>query len=147
MINLLIFQYGVMGGMLTTPPSMIVNHSTPRAPDSNVIQADKRIIQLELCTLYPPPANAPAPTSRDRPPGCRTVFVGGLPDSITEDIMKSIFTNYGEILTIRLSNRKFCHIRFENECSVDLALELSGILIISFFFFKEYCFYFLLFRF
>lgn len=115
-----------MGGMLTTPPSMIVNHTTPRAPDSNVIQTDKRIIQLELCTLYPPPANAPAPTSRERPPGCRTVFVGGLPESITEDIMKSIFTNYGEILTIRLSNRKFCHIRFENECSVDLALELSG---------------------
>jgi len=118
-----------MSGMLTTPPSMIVNHSTPRAPDSNVIQTDKRIIQLEQCTLYPPPANAPAPTSRERPPGCRTVFVGGLPDSITEDIMKSIFTNYGEILTIRLSNRKFCHIRFENERSVDLALELSGILV------------------
>lgn len=114
-----------MGGMLT-PSSMIVNHTTPRAPDSNVIQTDKRIIQLELCTLYPPPSNAPTPTSRERPPGCRTVFVGGLPDSITEDIMKSIFTNYGEILTIRLSNRKFCHIRFENECSVDLALELSG---------------------
>ncbi|KAL4132460.1 hypothetical protein QTP88_009604 [Uroleucon formosanum] len=118
-------QYGVMGGMLT-PSSMIVNHTTPRAPESNVIQTDKRIIQLELCTLYPPPSNAPTPTSRERPPGCRTIFVGGLPDSITEDIMKSIFTNYGEILTIRLSNRKFCHIRFENECSVDLALELSG---------------------
>ncbi|XP_025420504.1 ecto-NOX disulfide-thiol exchanger 2, partial [Sipha flava] len=118
-------QYGVMGGMLT-PPSMIVNHTTPRAPDSNVIQTDKRIIQLEQCTLYPPPSNAPAPTSREKPPGCRTIFVGGLPDSITEDIMKSIFTNYGEILTIRLSNRKFCHIRFENECSVNLALELSG---------------------
>ncbi|XP_015369169.1 PREDICTED: ecto-NOX disulfide-thiol exchanger 2 isoform X2 [Diuraphis noxia] len=118
-------NYGIMGGMLT-PPSMIVNHTTPRTPDSNVIQTDKRIIQLELCTLYPPPSNAPTPTSRERPPGCRTVFVGGLPDSITEDIMKSIFTNYGEILTIRLSNRKFCHIRFENECSVDLALELSG---------------------
>lgn len=145
MINLL--QYGVMSGMLTTPPSMIINHTTPRAPEPNVIQADKRIIQLELCTLYPPPANAPAPTSRDRPPGCRTVFVGGLPDSITEDIMKSIFTNYGEILTIRLSNRKFCHIRFENECSVDLTLELSGILIISYFFLNEYYFYCLLFRF
>lgn len=128
MIYIFLLQYGVMGGMLTTPPSMIVNHTTPRAPDSNVvIQTDKRIIQLEQCMLYPPPANAPTPTSRERPQGCRTVFVGGLPDSITEDIMKSIFTNYGEILTIRLSNRKFCHIRFENERSVDLALELSGI--------------------
>lgn len=134
MIYVYIFQYGIMSGMLTTPSSMIVNHTTPtRAPESNVIQTDKRIIQLELCTLYPPPANAPAPTSRERPPGCRTVFVGGLPDSITDDIMKSIFANYGEILTIRLSNRKFCHIRFENECSVDLALELSGIQIIFFF--------------
>ncbi|XP_050422070.1 ecto-NOX disulfide-thiol exchanger 1 isoform X2 [Adelges cooleyi] len=119
-------QYGVMGNMLTSPPSIIVNHTAPRPSETNVVQPDKRIIQLEQCTLYPPPANAPAPTSRERPPGCRTVFVGGLPESITEDIVKSIFTNYGEILTIRLSNRKFCHIRFENECSVNLALELSG---------------------
>ncbi|XP_050540768.1 ecto-NOX disulfide-thiol exchanger 2 isoform X2 [Daktulosphaira vitifoliae] len=119
-------QYGVMSNIMATPSSMIVNHTTQRPPDSNVIQHDKRVIQLENCTLYPPPLNAPPPTSRERPPGCRTIFVGGLPESITEDVMKSIFANYGEILTIRLSNRKFCHIRFENECSVDLALELSG---------------------
>lgn len=86
----------------------------------------KEIIQCKSCTLFPPNPSAPAPTIRDRPPGCRTVFVGGLPESITESIIREIFESCGEITTLRLSKKNFCHIRFVYEASVDSAIYLSG---------------------
>lgn len=38
----------------------------------------KEVIHCKSCTLYPPSPTAPVPTTRERPPGCRTVFVGGV---------------------------------------------------------------------
>lgn len=40
-------------------------------------QSTKEVIHCKNCTLFPPNPNAPPPTTRERPPGCRTVFVGG----------------------------------------------------------------------
>lgn len=86
----------------------------------------KEIIHCKSCTLFPPNPNAPPPTTRERPPGCRTVFVGGLPESITEDIIMEVFERCGEITTLRLSKKNFCHIRFLYEDYVDSAIFLSG---------------------
>lgn len=61
-----------------------------------------------------------------RPLGCRTCFVGGLPENITEEIIQEIFERCGEITTLRLSKKNFCHIRFSFEASVDSAIYLSG---------------------
>lgn len=58
--------------------------------------------------------------------GCRTVFVGGLPENMTEDIIREVFERCGEITTLRLSKKNFCHIRFAFEASVDSAIYLSG---------------------
>ena len=76
--------------------------------------------------LLPPNPKAPPPTIRDRPPGCRTVFVGGLPDLITEEIVREIFESCGEISTLRMSKKNFCHIRFRQEEAIDRAIYLSG---------------------
>lgn len=84
------------------------------------------IIECASCTLYPPPPSAPPPTTRERPNGCRTVFVGGLPDNITESIITDVFERCGKIYTLRLSKKNFCHIRFFYENSVDAAICLSG---------------------
>lgn len=54
------------------------------------------------------------------------VFVGGLPENMTEEIITEIFERCGEITTLRLSKKNFCHIRFVYEASVDAALFLSG---------------------
>lgn len=86
----------------------------------------KEIIYCKSCTLFPPNPNLPAPKTIDRPPGCRTVFVGGLPNSITEEIIREIFERCGEITTLRFSKKNFCHIRFVYEASVDSAIYLSG---------------------
>lgn len=40
-------------------------------------------IHLKSCSLYPPNPHAPLPTTRERPLGCKTVFVGGLTEHVT----------------------------------------------------------------
>lgn len=93
---------------------------------STSLTQSKELIQCKSCTLFPPNPNAPKPTTREKPAGCRTVFVGGLPENMTEQIIHEIFERCGEITTLRLSKKNFCHIRFVFEASVESAIYLSG---------------------
>ncbi|KAM3827713.1 ecto-NOX disulfide-thiol exchanger 2 isoform 2-T2 [Vipera latastei] len=86
----------------------------------------KEIIHCKSCTLFPPNPNLPPPTTRERPPGCKTVFVGGLPENGTEETIVEIFGKCGEIVALRKSKKHFCHIRFAEEYMVDKAVYLSG---------------------
>ncbi|XP_039485660.1 ecto-NOX disulfide-thiol exchanger 2 isoform X1 [Drosophila santomea] len=86
----------------------------------------KEVIKTKNCILFPPNPNAPPPTIRERPPGCRTVFVGGLPENITEEVIREIFESCGEITTLRMSKKNFCHIRYRQEGAIDRAIYLSG---------------------
>jgi len=45
---------------------------------------------------------------------------------IAEDTLREIFERCGSILTIRMSKKNFAHVRFERECFVDAAIQLSG---------------------
>ncbi|CAL8102365.1 unnamed protein product [Orchesella dallaii] len=110
-------------GSTTIPPSQ---HQQQQQHQQTQQQPTKEILHYKSCTLFPPNPIAPPPTTRDKPPGCRTVFVGGLPENVTEDIVREIFDRCGEITTIRMSKKNFCHIRFEMEQFVELALYLSG---------------------
>lgn len=71
-------------------------------------------------------SDLPPPSTRERPPGCKTVFVGGLPENATEELIREVFDQCGEIIAIRKSKKNFCHIRFSEEFMVDKALYLSG---------------------
>ncbi|CAG5134098.1 unnamed protein product, partial [Candidula unifasciata] len=86
----------------------------------------KEIIRLNSCVLYPPPPGAPPSSVRVKPPGCRTIFVGGIPENSTSEILHEVFESCGQILSIRISKKNFAHIRFENMESVDRALYISG---------------------
>ncbi|KAH8288035.1 hypothetical protein KR018_004886, partial [Drosophila ironensis] len=86
----------------------------------------KEVIKTKNCILFPPNPNAPPPTIRERPPGCRTVFVGGLPENISEEIIREIFESCGDITTLRMSKKNFCHIRYRQETAIDRAIYLSG---------------------
>nr|XP_007990883.1 ecto-NOX disulfide-thiol exchanger 2 isoform X4 [Chlorocebus sabaeus]XP_037845060.1 ecto-NOX disulfide-thiol exchanger 2 isoform X4 [Chlorocebus sabaeus]XP_037845061.1 ecto-NOX disulfide-thiol exchanger 2 isoform X4 [Chlorocebus sabaeus]XP_037845062.1 ecto-NOX disulfide-thiol exchanger 2 isoform X4 [Chlorocebus sabaeus] len=105
----------MMPGLGIVPP--------PIPPDMPVV---KEIIHCKSCTLFPPNPNLPPPATRERPPGCKTVFVGGLPENGTEQIIVEVFEQCGEIIAIRKSKKNFCHIRFAEEYMVDKALYLSG---------------------
>ncbi|XP_029113247.1 ecto-NOX disulfide-thiol exchanger 2 isoform X1 [Scleropages formosus] len=105
----------LMPGLSIVPP--------PISQDMPVV---KEIIHCKSCTLFPPNPNLPPPATRERPPGCKTVFVGGLPENATEQLIVEVFEQCGEIAAIRKSKKNFCHIRFAEEYMVDKALFLSG---------------------
>lgn len=91
----------------------------------------KEVIRTKNCVLYPPaPGNGnwggPPRGTRDRPPGCKTIFVGGIPEKCTEELMAEVFESCGPIQSIRISKKNFSHIRFENMQSVDQAMYISG---------------------
>ncbi|XP_013190791.1 ecto-NOX disulfide-thiol exchanger 2 isoform X2 [Amyelois transitella] len=114
---------GMMGGMMMDPS--MINMYPNMGGDMTPMQEKKEII-LKHCKLTPPAVGSAPPPRRARPPGCRTIFVGGLPEKIRESTVRDIFEPYGRIHTLRLSKKDFCHIRFDRESSVDAAMQLSG---------------------
>lgn len=110
----------------TVTASLPETCTTPSTASTSSSVIAKETITCKSCILLPPNPNAPPPSTRDRPKGCRTVFVGGLPENISEDVIREVFEPCGEITTLRLSKKNFCHIRFVFEASVDSAIYLSG---------------------
>ncbi|KAL4648408.1 ecto-NOX disulfide-thiol exchanger 2-like isoform X2 [Arapaima gigas] len=116
---------GMMTGIAPMNPMMPGLGIVP-PPISQDMPVVKEIIHCKSCTLFPPNPNLPPPATRERPPGCKTVFVGGLPENATEQLIVEVFEQCGEIVAIRKSKKNFCHIRFAEESTVDKALFLSG---------------------
>merc|ERR1719259_42907 len=86
----------------------------------------KNTLKCKAVTLSPPSRMGPPPTTRDKPLGCRTVFIGGLPENVTEEMVCDVFERCGEITSVRLSKKNFAHIRYELEEFVENAVFLSG---------------------
>ncbi|KAE8285676.1 Ecto-NOX disulfide-thiol exchanger 1 Constitutive Ecto-NOX [Larimichthys crocea] len=116
---------GLISGIAPINPMMPGLGLAP-APISQDVPVVREIIHCKSCTLFPPNPNLPPPVSRERPPGCKTVFVGGLPENATEQLIVEVFGQCGDIAAIRKSKKNFCHIRFAEEVTVDKALLLSG---------------------
>lgn len=112
---------GLMGGVMMDP-SMMAMYSTVGTEGA---QEQKEIV-LKHCKLTPPSGGTPQPPRRAKPPGCKTIFVGGLPDKIRESTVREIFERFGRIHILRLSKKNFCHIRFDSENCVDAAMAISG---------------------
>jgi hypothetical protein len=112
----------MMGGMVMDPGMMGMYSNMGDIAGAQ----EKKEILFKYCKLLPPALGTPQPPRRARPPGCRTIFVGGLPEKIRESTVRDIFEPYGRIHTLRLSKKDFCHIRFDRENSVDAAMQLSG---------------------
>ncbi|KAJ0178355.1 hypothetical protein K1T71_006178 [Dendrolimus kikuchii] len=116
-------EMGMMGGMLMDPSMMSMYPAM--SADMTPTHEGKELV-FKYCKLLPPEPGKPQPLRRTRPPGCRTIFVGGLPEKIRESIVREIFETYGRIITLRLSKKNFCHIRFDRESSVEAAMVVSG---------------------
>ncbi|XP_074658010.1 ecto-NOX disulfide-thiol exchanger 2-like [Tubulanus polymorphus] len=95
-------------------------------PITDYQQQMREPLRVKGAVLMPPPSGAPPRTTRERPPGCRTIFVGGIPEDATEDHLREIFNTCGPINSLRLSKKNFAHIRFMSEEFIDRCLVYSG---------------------
>ncbi|CAN8022026.1 hypothetical protein HPB47_007548 [Ixodes persulcatus] len=111
-------------GFLGPPPEL-----GPGILQSSVLQTNgpvKELLHFPNSVLCPPNPGMPLPPTRERPPGCRTVFVGGLPENATEELVREVFQHCGTITALRMSKKNYCHIRFDTEEAVDNAIAFSG---------------------
>ena len=77
--------------------------------------------------LVPPSPFEKRPNLRVRPSGCRTVFVGSLPDNANSKHLQEVFSKCGKVSDVRVAKgRNFGHVQFEREEEVEKALKLSG---------------------
>lgn len=78
-------------------------------------------------TLVPPSPFEEKPKRSAKPPGCNTVFVGSLPDNMTEKHIMELFSECGRIVDVRIPRgKRYAHVEFVKEESVDKAIELSS---------------------
>ncbi|GFN89199.1 hypothetical protein PoB_001570500, partial [Plakobranchus ocellatus] len=114
--------------MMSNPMGMqgIMGPGGPAGPMMVPQMPVKEVIRLKSCVLYPPAPGAPNRSTRERPMGCKTIFIGGIPEKCTEDLLFEVFESCGPIQSIRISKKNFAHIRFEMMESVDRALYISG---------------------
>ncbi|KPI98243.1 Ecto-NOX disulfide-thiol exchanger 2 [Papilio xuthus] len=108
-------QMHMMPGMVMPnmmDQSMMMNQSMPN-----------QIFSLGL--LLPPIPGTSVPSRRERPKGCRTVVVGGLPNGVTTDVVTEIFKRFGEIYVNSPRNGIF-HVRFVSSDVMEQAFFLTG---------------------
>uniref|UniRef100_A0A0E0QFA4 RRM domain-containing protein n=1 Tax=Oryza rufipogon TaxID=4529 RepID=A0A0E0QFA4_ORYRU len=61
----------------------------------------------------------------DSDPSNTTIFVGGLDPSVTDDMLKQVFTPYGDVVHVKIPVGKRCgFVQFANRASADEALVL-----------------------
>lgn len=59
----------------------------------------KEILHFNGFILIPPPPHAPARSTREKPPGCKTVFIGGVPENATEEMLGELMQTCGGVET------------------------------------------------
>lgn len=69
--------------------------------------------------------------SKPRPEDCHTIWIGGLPAAVDEDMIRDFLQDAGAISEIRLDAARkngapFCHVEFVETASVEKACRLSG---------------------
>lgn len=77
--------------------------------------------------IIPPPPFASKPPRREKPTKCDTIFVGSLPENMTEKNLYDAFVECGPIQDVRIARgRHFGHVEFRHESSIDKAIDLAG---------------------
>ena len=78
-------------------------------------------------TLIPPSPFEEKPKRNVKPPGCNTVFVGSLPDNMTEKHIIELFSECGRVVDVRIPRgKRYAHVEFTREEAVDKAIEVSN---------------------
>lgn len=81
-------------------------------------------------TLLPRSPFQDKPKCNVKPPGCNTVFVGSLPDNMTEKHIIELFSECGRVVDVRIPRgKRYAHVEFAHEEAVDKAIEVSYCLV------------------
>lgn len=57
----------------------------------------KEILHFSGFVLVPPPPHAAPRSTREKPPGCKTLFIGGLPETVTEEMIGELMQTCGSM--------------------------------------------------
>ncbi|CAH0663774.1 unnamed protein product [Spodoptera exigua] len=90
------------------------------------MQMNNQRICFNKGAILPPPPNIVMPQKRERPPGCRTLIVGGLPTGITNDSVTEIFQLFGTVEEVKPVGQEIWQVRFDNPDSIEPSFILSG---------------------
>ncbi|KAH9643825.1 hypothetical protein HF086_002323 [Spodoptera exigua] len=90
------------------------------------MQMNNQRICFNKGAILPPPPNIVMPQKRERPPGCRTLIVGGLPTGITNDSVTEIFQLFGTVEEVKPVGQEIWQVRFDNPDNIEPSFILSG---------------------
>ena len=93
-----------------------------------------RYLNVSLSTSTGRPSTAPRSQElSEKPPGCKTVFVGNLSWQASEEDLRAVFAECGEVNNVRIAwdqeqdrSKGFGHVEFESEESVEAAVKCAG---------------------
>ncbi|CAG4990421.1 unnamed protein product [Colias eurytheme] len=114
-------QMNMMGGMMQNmmdPNMMMMSQSMMPMPNQP--------IYINNAVLLPPIPGVTTPQRREKPKGCRTIFVGGLQNGVKSDAISEIFQRFGNIEDVKTPRRGVFYVRFERPESVEQSFFLSG---------------------
>ncbi|VVD01688.1 unnamed protein product [Leptidea sinapis] len=112
----------MMGGMMPNmidQNMMMVNQQQPMLLNNQPIFFSSGL-------LLPPIPGEQAPLRREKPKGCRTVSVGGLPKTASIDVVGEIFQRFGAIDDVKSPRIGVYLVRYARPESVEQAFALSG---------------------
>ena len=108
----------MMPGMNVMPNNMMMMNQQ--------MQMSNQYMYFSNGVILPALPGTATPQRREKPPGCRTIFIGGLPSGVSEDNIKEIFCRFGEIDEVKVHKQGVCHVRYENPESVEQSFFMSG---------------------
>lgn len=111
-------QHHMMPGMTMMPNNMMMMNPQMQMPNQNIFFSNGVIL--------PALPGTTTPQRREPPPGCRTIFIGGLPNGVTEDNIKEIFQRFGLIDEVKVHKQGVCHVRYAKPESVEQSFFVSG---------------------
>ncbi|OWR43446.1 ecto-NOX disulfide-thiol exchanger 1 like protein [Danaus plexippus plexippus] len=115
-------------------PNIMMANMMPNMLDQNIMMMNQQNmmplpnqqIYLNNGVMLPPIPGTVTPERRERPKGCRTIFVGGLPLNVTNDTLMEMFQKFGSIEDIKSPKSGVYYIRFERPESVAPSFFLTG---------------------
>ncbi|CAH2055668.1 unnamed protein product, partial [Iphiclides podalirius] len=143
--NMMSYNNIMHGNMIGQPHMDVQMHHMmsginmmPNMMDPNVMMMNQQMVPVmptqpiffSFGSLLPPLPGSTTPVRRERPKGCRTVVVGGLPSAVTAEMVMEIFQRFGEVTEVKSPNHlqgfSIRHVRFATQVQIEQAFFLSG---------------------